>query len=119
MTITVNTKAFNADVASSPNSMPYTGPANTLSVTDRIDLYRTPPKASKVFSGVGRSRAKLSRTLTLTGALTTTGLATLDININIPVGAASADVDSLLSDAAAFLGLQSAKDLAKLLDITA
>jgi len=118
MSLTVNTKTFTADVPSSPNSVPYMGPAQTLSVTDRIDLYRTQPKPTTAFSGVGRSRMKQSRTLTLTGALTTTGLATIDVNINIPVGAASADVDVLLADVASFMGLQAAKDLAKNLDLT-
>lgn len=119
MTITLNTKAYNADAATSPNSIPYVGPSQTLSVQDNILLARTYPKALKTFSGVGRSRVKMARTLTLTGALTTSGLATVDININIPVGAASADVDSMLADFAAAFAQQWVKDLAKNLDITA
>ncbi len=118
MSMTINTKTFTADVPSGPNAQPYTGPANTLSVVDRVDLQRTYPKPTGTFSGVGRSRYKQSRTLTLTGALTTTGLATIDVNINIPVGAASADVDTLLADLASFMALQAAKDLAKSLDLT-
>lgn len=118
MSMTINTKAFTADIPAGPNAQPYFGPANTLAVVDRVDLQRTYPKPTSTFSGVGRSRYKQSRTVTLTGALTTTGLATMDININIPVGMASADVDTLLADAASFLGLQAAKDLAKSLDLT-
>jgi hypothetical protein len=119
MTITLNTKAYNADAATSPNSIPYVGPSQTLSVQDNLLLARTPPKPLKTFSGVGRSRVKFARTLTLTGALTPTGLATIDANINVPVGAAGADVDSMLADAAAAFGQQWVKDLAKNLDITA
>lgn len=119
MTITVNTKAYVADVASSKDSIPYVGPAQTLSVQDNIHLYRTAPKPTADFSGVARARVKLTRTLTLTGAKTTTGLGTLDLSINVPVGAASADVDSMLSDLAAGLGQTWAQDLAKKLDLTA
>jgi hypothetical protein len=119
MTITLNTKAYNADVASSPNSVPYLGPSNTFSVMDKLDLYRTMPKATKEFSGIARSRLKVSRTLTLTGALTATGPLTIDISMNVPVGAASADVDSALADVAAAYAQQWVKDLAKNGDLTA
>jgi len=112
MTITVNTKVYTADAASSSNSIPYLGVANTITVADRFDLYRTPAKATKLFSGVARARVKLTRTLTLTGALTTTGLATIDCAINVPVGAASADVNSMLSDISAGLGQTWAQNLA-------
>lgn len=118
MSMTINTRVYSADLASGPNAQPYVGPANTLSVTDKFTLYRTYPKPTTAFSGIGRSSAKMQKTFTLTGALTATGLATLEINVNIPVGSASADVDTLLADAASFLGLQSAKDMAKLLDLS-
>jgi len=119
MTITVNTKAYNADIATSPNSLPYVGPSNSLSIVDRIDLARTMPKPTATFSGMARSRIKLVRTLTLTGALTPNGPLTIDVNINVPVGAAGADVDSALSDLAAAFGQQWVKDLAKNLDLNA
>lgn len=119
MTITVNTKAYTQDLPTSKDSCPYVGPGQTGGNLDKFDLYRTYPKATATFSGVNRTRVKLSRTLTLTGALSATGPAVLDLSINIPVGAASADVDSLLSDLAAGLGQQWAKDLAKNLDVTA
>jgi len=119
MTITVNTKAYNADVPSTPNSVPYNGPAQTLTTTDKIDLSRTAPKPTALFSGVARSRVRIARTLTLTNALTPTGLLTFDLAMNVPVGTAGADVDAALSDLAAGLGQQWAKDLAKQLDISA
>lgn len=118
MTIVINTKTYTADAASSPNSVPYIGPANTLSVKDKIDLYRTSPKSSSVFSGNGRSRAKMSRTLTLTGAKTTSGDAIIDTSISIPVGASATDVDTLITDHAAGLAQAWAKTLAKNLNIT-
>jgi hypothetical protein len=117
MTITVNTKAYNADVASSPNSLPYFGPAQTVSVSDKFDLYRTAAKPTKDFSGMARARVKLSRTATLTSALTPTGLATVDCNFSIPVGMASADVDALIADIAAGLAQQWTKDLVKSHDL--
>jgi hypothetical protein len=61
------------------------------------------PKPTSIFSGVGRTSAKLSRTLTLTGALTPSGVGIVEINVSVPVGAASADIDSLLNDMGAFL----------------
>lgn len=118
MAITVNTKVYDQDVAASPNQMPYTGPANTLSVKDRLDLYRTQPKGTTTFSGTGRSRLKLVRTLTLTGAKTPNGDALVDVNFSIPVGASATDIDTLVTDAAGLLALAFAKLLAKNLDIT-
>lgn len=118
MAITVNTKVYESDVAVSPNQVPYVGPANTLSIKDRLDLYRTNPKATNTFSGVGRSRLKLVRTLPLTGAKTPSSDAIADVNISIPVGASSTDIDTLITDVAGLLALAFAKALAKNLDIT-
>jgi hypothetical protein len=70
---------------------------------DDIRLGRVLPKPTSIFSGVGRTSAKLSRTLTLTGALTPSGVGIVEINVSVPVGAASADIDSLLNDMGAFL----------------
>lgn len=113
MTITVNTKAYAKDLASSPNSVPFLGPLHDFDTKDRFDLYRTPPKASAVFSGVSRSRVKLSRTHALTGALTTTGDSIVDINVSVAVGTSAADIDALYADAAAALAQSWASDLAK------
>lgn len=117
MTIVINTKTYTADAAVSKDQIPYIGPASTLAIKDRLDLYRTPPKASTVYSGNARSRAKLSRTVPLTGAKTTTGDIIADLNITVPVGAASADVDAAVAD---ILGipLATVKTLAKNLSIT-
>lgn len=118
MAIVVNTKTYNADVAVSPNQVPYVGPANTLSSKDRFDLYRTQPKATATFSGVGRSRIKLVRTLTLTGAKTASGDAIGSGDFAFPVGASATDIDTFMTDFSAAVSAAWAKELAKNLDIT-
>jgi hypothetical protein len=102
MTLTVNAKTFSAD-SQSPNSVGYTGPAHTLTVKDYVRLARVAAKPTATFSGVARTEAKLTRTLTLTGALTPAHDAILAIQVSIPVGAASADIDAVLNDMGAFL----------------
>lgn len=118
MSIVLNTKSYEADIAISPNQVPYKGPANTLSVKDRMDLYRVDPKGTATFSGVGRSRAKIVRTLTLTDAKTVTGDAIADISVSVPVGATAANIDSLADDIGAFTSSAAFKLLLKNLDIT-
>lgn len=119
MSITTNTKVYAPDVASSPNSMPYLGPLHTFDTVDKFDLYRTAPKPTKVMSGVARARAKLSRTLALTGALTTHEVAIVDLNVSVPVGAASADIDALVSDAVTAFAQAWMNDLVKKQDLSA
>lgn len=118
MSVVLNTKAYEADIAVSPNQVPYKGPANNLTVKDRFDLYRVEPKGTTTFSGVGRSRAKFVRTLTLTSAKTETGDAIADISVSIPVGASIANIDSLADDIGAFTSSAAFKLLLKNLDIT-
>lgn len=102
MSLTFNTKTFTED-ASGPTAYSYAGPAHTLSVKDYLTLKRTAPKPTSVFSGVGRTSAKLSRTATLTGSLTPTGDAIIEVSVSVPVGMAGADVDSLLNDMGALV----------------
>lgn len=102
MSLTVNAKAYTSD-SMQKDSAGYAGPAHTLSVKDYIKLTRVAPKPTALLSGVGRTDAKLTRTLTLTGALTPNHDSILDIAISVPVGAASADIDSMLNDFGAFL----------------
>lgn len=113
MTITVNTKTYTADAATSANSIPYIGPLQTLSTKDRMDVSRVPPKANGVYSGNARARVKLTRTCALTGAKTTSADALIDTNMSIPVGTSGADVDVLIADHAAGLAQEWAKNLAK------
>jgi hypothetical protein len=102
MSLSINAKTYTADNFGS-NAVGYIGPSKTLSILDDTRMGRVSPKPTAVFSGVGRTSAKLSRTLTLTGALTPTGVSILEISCSIPVGTASADIDVLLNDMGAFL----------------
>lgn len=102
MALSINAKSYTAD-SFQKDIVAYSGPSNTVSVKDIARLARTAPKPTAAYSGTGRTQAKLTRTLTLTGALTATGDAILEINVGVPVGAASADVDTLLNDMGAYL----------------
>lgn len=112
MSLTINAKAFTADSLAA-NAVNYAGPAKTLSLKDDLRLARTAAKPTSVFSGVARTQAKLSRTLTLTGALTPSHEGILDLSISVPVGAASADIDSMVNDFAAWVAHASFKTLVK------
>jgi len=117
MSLTINAKTFTAD-RFGQDAVGYIGPAHTISVLDDVQLSRVAPKATVTFSGVGRASAKLTRTFTLTGALTPTGNAICQINVSTPVGCASADVDSLLNDMGSYLSSASFKTLVKNLQIS-
>lgn len=108
MSLTINAKTYTADSFNS-NQIGYIGTAKTVSVKDDVVLRRTAPKATDVFSGVGRTSAKMTRTLTLTGAKTSVGDAILEISVSVPVGFAGADVDTLLNDMGSFLASASFK----------
>jgi len=108
MALTINAKTYNADKFGA-DSLGYIGAAKTVSVKDDVALKRTAPKATDVFSGLGRTQAKLVRTLTLTNAKTLTGDATVTIDVAVPVGYSSADVDTLLNDFGSFLSSASFK----------
>lgn len=108
MALTINAKTYNAD-SYGKDSVGYIGSAKTVSVKDDVRLARTAPKPSVSFSGVGRTQAKMTRTLTLTGALTPTGDAICAIDVSVPVGYTAADVDTLLNDMGAFLASASFK----------
>jgi len=108
MSLTINAKTYTAD-SYAVNAVGYIGSLKTVSVKDDVKLQRTAPKPTVTFSGIGRTQAKLSRTLTLTGALTPTGDGLVSIDVNVPVGFAGADVDALLNDMGAFLASASFK----------
>lgn len=108
MALTINAKTYTAD-SYQKDTVGYIGTGKTVTVKDDVRLARTAPKPTQVFSGVGRTQAKMTRTLTLTGALTPTGDAIVDISVSVPVGYASADVDTLLNDMGSFLASASFK----------
>lgn len=117
MSLSINAKTYTADNYGA-NAVSYVGPAHTLSVLDDVRVARTAPKPTALFSGVGRTSCKLTRTLTLTGALTPTGSAILEINVSVPVGTAAADIDTLLNDMGAFLASATYKTHVKGLQIS-
>lgn len=102
MSLSVNAKTYTPD-SFEKDSVGYIGASKTGSVKDDIVLRRTRAKSNGVFSGMSRTNAKLTRTHTLTGALTSTGDVVLSIDVAVPVGFASADVDAVLNDMGAFL----------------
>jgi hypothetical protein len=108
MSLTVNATSYPQD-SGGPNAASYRSATHTVTTKDELRMGRTAPKPTAVFSGVGRTSAKLTRTLTLTGALTPTWDGILDIQVTVPVGAASAAIDSMLNDMGAFLASASFK----------
>lgn len=108
MSLTINAKTYSLD-SSLKDAAGYTGTLKTVSVKDDVRLNRVAPKPTVSFSGVGRTSAKLTRTLTLTGSLTPAWDAIVDIQVTVPVGYASADVDSMLNDMGSFLASASFK----------
>lgn len=108
MSLTINAKTYTPD-SFQQSAVGYIGSLKTVSVKDDVVLRRTAPKSTAVFSGVGRTSAKMTRTLTLTGAATLSGDAIADISVSVPVGYTAADVDSLLNDMGAFLASASFK----------
>lgn len=112
MSLTVNASTYNADSVG-PNLVKYAGPDHDFTTKDVLSLGRTAAKPTSLFSGVVRSDGKLTRTLALTGALTATGDAILEIKTSIPVGASSTDIDALLNDMGAFLASASYKTIVK------
>jgi hypothetical protein len=108
MSLVFNSKTYNAD-AYGQNGVGYIGAAKTVSVKDDLALKRTQPKPTAVFSGVGRTESKLTRTLALTSALTPTGEAIVNVSVSVPVGYLAADVDALLNDMGALVSSASFK----------
>ena len=102
MSLTINAKTFTPD-SFNKDSVSYIGSGKTLSIKDDAKLSRVAPKPTVSFSGVGRTEAKLTRTFTLTSALTPTWDGICKIEVSIPVGTAGADVDTMLNDMGAFL----------------
>jgi len=112
MSITFNTKVYTAD-SFQKDQVGYIGAAKTVTVKDDFKVLRTAPKPSATFSGLGRASVKLTRTLTLTNALTLTGDAIIEVNVAVPVGFASADVDALLNDVGALVSGADMKTIVK------
>jgi len=108
MSLIINAKTYTAD-SFLQNAVGYIGTLKTVSVKDDVVLKRTAPKVTEVFSGVGRTSAKSTRTFVLTGAKTLASDAICEISVSVPVGFAGADVDALLNDMGSFLASASFK----------
>lgn len=103
MPLTFNAKTYTADQYNGSNVV-YLGPANTLTVKDLLRLARTAPKQTATYSGNSRTEAKMTKTFTLTGALTPTGDGICRQEWSLPVGVAAADVDAWCADISALIG---------------
>jgi hypothetical protein len=116
MSLTFNTKTYTADVING-NQVTYNGPANTLSVSDILRLARTAPKPTALYSGNGRFEVKLTRTHTLTGALTPTGNSITSISYSGPVGISGTDADAISNDVGALVSGADFKSMIKTLRV--
>jgi hypothetical protein len=100
MSLVFNSKTFTLDNFTN-GKVQYIGPGKTVSARDDLALSRSAAKPTATFSGLARVGDRLVRTLPLTGALTPFGDASVGIDFAIPVGAASADIDTLCADLSA------------------
>jgi hypothetical protein len=91
MSLTPGALTYPAD-SFQKDSVGYIGVLKTATIKDDITFSRVAPKPTSVFSGVLRTRAKLVRTYTLTGALTPTGDVIVEVSASVPVGMAGADI---------------------------
>lgn len=112
MALTVNAKTYTGD-GYTANAVTYVGPAHTQTVKDDFKIARVAAKPTSVFSGVTRHSFKLTRTHTLTGALTTVGDSITEWQTSLPVGIAAADVDTICADLSTFFGTAAAKTMMK------
>lgn len=102
MPLTINTKTFTAD-ATEKDAVTYVGPLSTVSVIDSVMLRRSRPKPTTTNSGVAKAFVKQMRTVTLTGALTPTSVASANVDVSIPVGMSDTDVDTLCTDLGSYV----------------
>lgn len=109
MSLTINAKAYENDVARAPNIYRYLGPSNTFSVKDYVDCYRTSPKATATFAGVGKAEVKMTRGVT--DGTDNVGDAIASISVSFPADAAVAELQAILDDLGAWLDGAEATEL--------
>lgn len=102
MALSINAKSYVAD-GFERDSTRFQGPAHTTSSKDRLVQKKSDAKGTPLFSGNSRFTAKLTRTHTLTGAKTAMSDGYVEVNFQLPVGIASADVDAYCADMGAYL----------------
>jgi len=77
-----------------------------------VDLFRTPAVQNTAGTAKAKARYKLTRSATNgTVQLLTDGI--MDTNISIPVGMASAEIDALINEYAAYMATAAFKTLVK------
>lgn len=109
MALTVNAKTYNVDSQRSPDSVRYSGPSNSLSVKDYIDVKRTSPKPTATYAGQGKASVKLTRTCT--DGTDDVGTGIFEISSSFPVGSATAELQAFIDDLAAWLATVTADDV--------
>lgn len=109
MSLTVNAKTYANDVARSPDSYRYLGPSHTFATKDYIDAYRTSPKPTSTFNGVGKAEAKLTRTMTDGTDPVGTGL--ISVSVSFPADADTTEQATMITDMAVWLATASADNL--------
>ncbi|DAD52524.1 TPA_asm: coat protein [ssRNA phage SRR6050698_1] len=95
-----NSKTY-AMYSVSADSATYSGPLNTVSVTDHLRLARVAPVPQKAFSGVSRRSASFTRSHTL--AQGGSHPSKLAVDGSFAVGVSNEDVDALIADFRGFV----------------
>jgi len=113
MSLTLNATAYTLDSYPAANAALYYSSAHTSTTKDDFRVSRVAPKPTSVFSGVTRQSFKLTRTHTLTGALTPTGESITEMSFSVPVGTSAANIDSICADLGAFFSSATGKTMVK------
>lgn len=116
MALTVNAKTYDKDTERTPDIVRYTGPAATLSSKDQLDAARVPPKSTEV--GVGRGKARIKITRALTDGTDPVGDGIIEVHVSLPVGAAAAEMQALVTDLGTFMLTATADEILIDQDIT-
>ncbi len=115
MTVTLNTKAYNQDASIDGNTVVYTGPNQSMTADDKLQLRRSKSRASADTLAVAKAFIKFTRSVTINGAVHTMFA---DATFSVPVGAAQSDVDALRDDLGDFLVSTNGADLVWKQDIS-
>lgn len=113
MSLTVNATTYTLDSYPAAQAALYYSSAHSATTKDDLRISRVAPKATSTFSGVNRQSFKLTRTHTLTGALTSTGESITEMSFSLPVGISTANIDSICADLGAFFSSAAGKTMVK------
>jgi len=107
MSITLNTKVFAQDRISA-DTVEYVGPSHSLTNTQKLVVSRTYPKPVGSFGGMARPKVQIVLKVPLNGGTTDYALMSLTLTGAIPVGAADADISTVIADMVDVLQLEEA-----------